>query len=73
MKKANLFSLQISVKEDGRLAFDYDYIKPERFVKKLDDIYPDYENTHVIASAIRYCVGNAEYLSEELRKLLRSI
>ena len=73
MKKANLFSLQIGVREDGRLAFDYDYIKPERFVKQLDDIYPDYENTHVIASAIRHCVENAEYLSYELRKLLRSI
>ena len=71
MKKANLFSLQVSVREDGRLAFDYDYIKPDRFVKKLDDIYPDYENTHVIASVIRSCVDNSNYLSEELGKLLR--
>ena len=41
MKKANLFSLQVSVREDGKLAFEYDYIKPENFVKTLDDIYPN--------------------------------
>ena len=71
MKKANLFSLNISVMEDGRLAFEYDYIKPENFVKALDDIHPNYENTHTLASVIRSCVDNSNYLSEELGKLLR--
>ncbi len=71
MKKANLFSLQINVREDGRLAFEYDYIKPERFVKTLDDIYPNYENTHTLASVIKYCIDNSEYLSGEIRKLVK--
>ena len=35
MKKANLFSLQVAVREDGRLAFDYDYVKPDVFIKTL--------------------------------------
>ena len=71
MKKANLFSLQVSVREDGKLAFEYDYIKPENFVKTLDDIYPNYENPHTLASVIRSCVDNSNYLSDELGKLLR--
>ena len=71
MKKANLLSLQVSVREDGKLAFEYDYIKPENFVKTLDDIYPNYENTHTLASVIRSCVDNSNYLSDELGKLLR--
>ena len=71
MKKANLFSLQVSVREDGKLAFEYDYIKPENFVKTLDDIYPSYENTHTLAYVIRSCVDNSNYLSDELGKLLR--
>ena len=71
MKKANLFSLQVSVREDGKLAFEYDYIKPENFVKTLDDIYTNYENTHTLASVIRSCVDNSNYLSDELGKFLR--
>ena len=71
MKKANLFSLNISVMEDGRLAFEYDYIKPEKFVKALDDIYPNYENTHTLASVIKYCVDNSEYVSDEIKKLIK--
>ena len=71
MKKANLFSLEVSVREDGNLSFEYYYIKPENFVKTLDDIYPSYENTHTLASVIRSCVDNSNYLSDELGKLLR--
>ena len=71
MKKANLFSLNISVREDGRLAFDYDYVKPEIFVKTINEVYPEFENTHTLASIIRLCVDNSEYLSSELIKLGR--
>tara|TARA_R110000824_G_scaffold259819_1_gene448503 strand:- start:40 stop:261 length:222 start_codon:yes stop_codon:yes gene_type:complete len=71
MKKANLFSLNISVREDGRLAFDYDYVKPELFVKTLNEIYPEFENTHTLASVIRLCIDNSEYLSSELIRLCR--
>ena len=71
MKKANLFSLNISVREDGRLAFDYDYVKPELFVKTLNEIYPEFENTHTLASVIRLCIDNSEYLSSELIRLGR--
>jgi hypothetical protein len=71
MKKANLFSLDISVREDGKLAFDYNYVKPEVFVKTLNEIYPEFENTYTLASVIRLCVDNSEYLSSELIKLGR--
>jgi len=71
MKKANLFSLNIGVREDGRLAFNYDYVKPDVFVKTLNEIYPEFENTHTLASIIRLCIDNSEYLSSELIKLGR--
>jgi hypothetical protein len=71
MKKANLFSLNISVREDGRLAFYYDYIEPKIFVKTINGVYPEFENTHTLASVIRLCVDNSEYLSSELIKLGR--
>jgi|TARA_R110002012_G_scaffold293504_1_gene489240 hypothetical protein len=71
MKKANLFSLQVAVREDGRLAFDYDYVKPDVFIKTLNEMYPEFENTYTLASIVRLCIDNSEYLSSELIKLGR--
>ena len=46
-------------------------LTPISFLERAKDIYPNYENTHTLASVIRSCVDNSNYLSDELGKLLR--
>ena len=41
------------------------------FIKTLNEMYPEFENTYTLASIVRLCIDNSEYLSSELIKLGR--
>ena len=52
--KANLFSFNVYLQQDGKIELAKDMVRPDEFQKEMDAGVPDYDGAHSIASMLRY-------------------
>ena len=52
--KANLFSFNVYLRQDGKVELAKDMVRPDEFQREMDAGVPDYDGAHSIASMLRY-------------------
>ena len=52
--KANLFSFNVYLRQDGNIELNKQSVRPDELQKEMDAGVPDYDGAHSIASLLRY-------------------
>ena len=69
-KYASLAELKIELTTDGSIIITSSNIKPEVFIKSMDNWNAEYENTPTIASLIKYYKGVFDVILNDSKKIL---
>jgi hypothetical protein len=67
---ASLAELKIELNTEGNIIITSSNIKPEEFIKAMDNWNAEYENTPTIASLIKYYVGVFDVILKDSKKIL---
>lgn len=73
IKDIVLFSLTLTLTPNGDITTITEYHTPEEIIRVMDEIAPEHPNTHVYATALRFCIENSKVFEGELQRLLQSI
>ena len=68
--KANLFSFNVYLKQDGNVEILFDGVKPEDFESVMNKGMPEYDGAHSIASLLRYLRSMADEMLEKSNKYI---
>ena len=69
-KYANLAELKIELATNGDIIITSSNIKPEEFIKAMDNWNAEYENTSTIASLIKYYKEIFDVILNDSKKIL---
>ena len=65
--------MTLTLTPNGDILTTTEYHTPEEVIRVIDELAPEHPNTHVYATALRFCIENSKVFEDELQRLLRSI
>ena len=67
--EAPLFKTIVSVRTDGNLIIDHEWVNPEKIIERLNDTHYKY----IISSIVKHCMSESINFDERLNKLIKRI
>jgi len=71
--EANLLTFTVTLQQDGELRSNLVYIDPKTLVTTLDELNPEYPNTHILAAILRNYIRELEYIQKYIDKLIGTL
>lgn len=71
--KVNLVTIELNLLEDGDLELIRKVVDHKKFVNTMNEEFPEYENTMIIAAAIRNMEWESDELFEYMGELIRGL
>ena len=68
--RAELFKFTAQMNDRGNIELDMDSVKPDEFVKIMEQGMPSFENTFEVASLIRYLQSMGNEMMDNSRRYL---
>ena len=66
--KANLFSFNVYLRQDGNIELQKESVRPDELQKEMDAGVPDYDGAHSIASLLRYVNSVTDEMIDKSRQ-----